>query len=442
MKTLAVPRFISHCFNKFPEYKKNSLTRVFHIVLTLIFFAVLEGCSKDKPSSEKDMLIKRKELLTSTIWGEVSICGFDSDPEKYARIFERGGQYVEYNKVYQSLYGATWSLKDYETLIFMADEYKIVELNNNMLEIRSRLCTFRFKALNQTKNITLGVTALTKTFAKLHGSVSTCSLTDVSFEYGTSTDYGTIVTPYNNTLQGPSIKIFSIEINNLLPEKVYHYRIRTENSSGTYYGQDQIFRTFNNETVTDADNNTYFTTTIGSQVWMTENLKTTKYNDGNAILRVRDDLQWKGLSAPAYSWYNNDSLNIYGVLYNWYAVDAEKLCPDGWHIPNEEEWTTLKLYLNNNAGSKLTEGGYDLAYPLSYTYPDSQTEASNETGFSARFSGIRTWESYFYTSYCELWSRTEENLQNARSVLISNGLDVPFLSENKKSGLPVRCLKN
>ena len=436
---------LSQCFDRFYRYEIHLPIHEIHLLSTFILILVIISCSKDTPLSENDLLIERKNLLTSTIWGDESVCGWDSDPEKYSRIFEHGGQYVEYNKIYQSLYGANWSFKDYETLIFFDDEYKILELNDSLLKIQSGFCTSSFLALKQTKTITLGVTDLSKTSARLHGSVRTSTLTNVSFEYGPSTNYGNTITPDDNSLTGPTIKIVSSTLSGLYPETVYHYRIKAEDSSGTFYGQDQTFRTFNNETVTDADNIIYNTVTIGSQVWITENLKTTKYNDGTPIPNVTDSLEWLGLTTPAYCWYKNDSLmynNIYGVLYNWFAVDTENLCPDGWHIPNEAEWETLKQYLGQDAGSKLMEGPYDLAYPLQYTNPFSNSEASNETGFSGRFSGNRTGESYFYTGYCKLWSKTEDDFQNARTVLIANGPDVPFINENKKYGLAVRCIKD
>ncbi len=445
MKTLALSKWLSLYKGIFPESEKTYLIRAFQFLLIVIFILITSGCSKDELSSENELLIERRDLLTSTIWGEESICGYDSDPEKFSRIFKPGGQFEKYFKIYQNLFGVNWSLKDSETLIFWDDEYKIRKLDENNLEIQSLFCISKFQALSQTKIITLGVTALSQTSARLHGSVRTCTLTDILFEYGTSSNYGNTVTPVNNSITGPTIKIVSTTLSGLNPETVYHYRIKAEDSFGIYYGEDLTFKTFNSETVTDADNNIYNNVTIGSQIWMTENLKTTKYNDGTAIPLVRDSDDWMGLSTPAYCWYNNDSLNyksVYGALYNWYAVNTEKLCPDGWHIPNDMDWNTLKQYIGQDAGSKLTEGAYDLDSPILYTNSISQTEASNETGFSARFSGIRTSESYFYTGSCELWSRTEDDLQNARIVSISSGYDVLPISENKKNGLGVRCVKD
>jgi hypothetical protein len=105
--------------------------------------------------------------------------------------------------------------------------------------------------------------------------------------------------------------------------------------------------------VKDIDDNSYVTKKIGNQVWMAENLKTTKYNDGSAIPLVTDNTGWVNLTTDAYCWYSNDPGtygNTYGALYNWYAINTGKLCPEGWHLPGEDEWTTLSTYLGGEAG--------------------------------------------------------------------------------------------
>jgi len=104
----------------------------------------------------------------------------------------------------------------------------------------------------------------------------------------------------------------------------------------------------NSESVTDIDGNVYHTVKIGTQVWMAENLKTTKYNDASSIPNLTDNAGWVGLTSGAYCWYNNDAItnkNIYGALYNWYAVNTGKLCPGGWHIPAISEWETMENHL-------------------------------------------------------------------------------------------------
>jgi len=108
--------------------------------------------------------------------------------------------------------------------------------------------------------------------------------------------------------------------------------------------------TFNFIACTDGDNNNYPVVKIGTQTWMAENLKTTKYSDGNVIPNVTDGT-WSTLTTPAYCWYNNDATNkpTYGALYNWYTVNTGKLCPTGWYMPADAEWTTLTTYVGGKA---------------------------------------------------------------------------------------------
>jgi Fibrobacter succinogenes major domain (Fib_succ_major). len=110
--------------------------------------------------------------------------------------------------------------------------------------------------------------------------------------------------------------------------------------------------------VIDVKGNTYNVIRIGKQLWMKENLKTTEFNDGTIVPVVSDSSIWKKLSTPACCWYNNYSTankSIYGALYNWYSVSTGLLCPTGWHVPSDAEWTELITYLGgeNNAGGKL-----------------------------------------------------------------------------------------
>lgn len=97
---------------------------------------------------------------------------------------------------------------------------------------------------------------------------------------------------------------------------------------------------------TDADGNVYHTVTIGTQTWMLENLRTTKYNDGTPIPNVTDQAAWKAQTSAAYCWLDNDAANKtkYGALYNYYAVTSGKLAPKGWHVATYDEWNTLMEY--------------------------------------------------------------------------------------------------
>lgn len=142
-------------------------------------------------------------------------------------------------------------------------------------------------------------------------------------------------------------------------------------------------------TMTDQDGNMYKTVTIGTQTWMAENLRTSKYQDGTAIPNVIDNTAWIALTTGAYCNYNNtestDTIATYGRLYNWYAAtDSRNIAPVGWHVPTDAEWTTLTTYLGGVtvAGSKMKETG-------TTHWISPNTGATNESGFTALPSGVR-----------------------------------------------------
>jgi len=210
-------------------------------------------------------------------------------------------------------------------------------------------------------------------------------------------------------------------------------------SNGTIFNPN-----INYGTVTDIDGNTYKTVTIGTQTWMAENLKVTKYNDGTAIANVTDDDEWSALTTGAYCNYNNTTSTVtiatYGRLYNWYAVKTGKLAPKGWHVPSDSEWTVLTDYLGGKsvAGGKLKETGT--------THWDSPNDgATNETGFTALPGGYRYTNGTFSTIgiYGYWWSATEYYSYTAWDWDMSyNNSSVNSSDYFKELGFSVRCLRD
>jgi uncharacterized protein (TIGR02145 family) len=150
------------------------------------------------------------------------------------------------------------------------------------------------------------------------------------------------------TSDGTGTGQFASILSGLDPLTEYFVRAYATNSVGTAYGEVLSFITTTfecgNSTITDIDGNLYNTTLIGNQCWMKENLKTTTYQSGAAIPNVTNGTTWQNLTTGAYVWYNNDInwKDSYGALYNWYAVnDFNGLCPEGWHVPSNNEWTAL-----------------------------------------------------------------------------------------------------
>ncbi|HLF36112.1 MAG TPA: fibrobacter succinogenes major paralogous domain-containing protein [Cyclobacteriaceae bacterium] len=195
--------------------------------------------------------------------------------------------------------------------------------------------------------------------------------------------------------------------------------------------------------VMDGDGISYNTVKIGDQLWMSENLKTTKYNDGTPIPLVTDNTAWSNLKTPGYCWYNNDDgtfKNTYGALYNWYAVDTDKLCPAGWHIPTNDEWRTMINFIGDSsiAGNKMKEVG-----TIHWTSPN--TDATNESGFTALPGGARYYNGYFADigNFGYWWTTTEIDSTSALiRLLYCSSPGIYTDRYDKWDGYSVRCLKN
>ena len=199
--------------------------------------------------------------------------------------------------------------------------------------------------------------------------------------------------------------------------------------------------------VIDVDGNIYKTVYIGTQHWMGENLKVSKYNDGTSIPNITDNAEWSKLTTGAWSYYNNDAANNvkYGKLYNWYAVSPttngnKNVCPTGWHVPSDAEWTILTDYLGGDsvAGGKLKEAG-----TTNWTSPNK--EATNSSLFTGLPGGCR-FDSGSYSNFGVFgawWSSTEYNITNASNCYIfTNFKNTKNQPRNVTYALSIRCLKD
>lgn len=260
-------------------------------------------------------------------------------------------------------------------------------------------------------------------------------------------------TANSKTTDGTGTGNFISSITGLTAGTVYYVRAYATNSGGTAYGNQMNFNTIqsgNSNTVTDIDGNVYNTITIGSQVWMKENLKTTRYRNGNSIPTGLSDAQWKGTTSGAYSIYNNDPANntTYGKLYNWYAAtDPRKIAPAGWHVPTEAEWNVLINFLGGAVGA----GGKMKAISPLWNSPN--TGATNSSGFSAIPAGWRsdgnwpgTTVSYGGKGTMAEWWSTSVNTNPAGTawdfVVYNNYADIFQPYDYKGVGFPIRCIKD
>ncbi len=294
--------------------------------------------------------------------------------------------------------------------------------------------------------ITQAAANISTTGATLNGIVNANDVsTTVTFEYGTTTGYGQTASATPGEVSGNTSTAVSGIISGLTSGVTYHFRIKAVNSLGTSYGSDMTFTTTSSSLVSDIDGNVYNTVTIGTQVWLKENLKATKYTDGTSIPNITDNTSWSTLATAAYSDYSNlpASSATYGRLYNYFVVastNTKKVCPTGWHVPTDAEWATLISFLGGDvvAGGKLKETGTS-------HWITPNTGATNETGFTALPGGYRS-ETGTYglignSGYW--WSSTEGGTTFSwdRYMYYNSGNAVRG-DMDKNGGFSVRCLKN
>jgi uncharacterized protein (TIGR02145 family) len=266
----------------------------------------------------------------------------------------------------------------------------------------------------------------------------------------------------SKTNEGKGTGKFISNISGLTAGANYYIRAYATNKNGTGYGSSIPFTTlkvkeieFNSSisygSVSDIESNVYKTVTIGTQTWMAENLKSTKYNDGTAIPLVTDNATWAGSNSPAYCWYDNDAPTYkaaYGALYNWFVISRasngnKNVCPVGWHLPGDDEWIILTDFLGglNTAGGKMKEAG-------TAHWKSPNTGATNESGFTAIPAGLR----YFDNGKFDRLGMSTD-IRGSSKIINSGywkrGLYYQTTNvfyddgyTNQQYGLSIRCLKN
>ena len=244
----------------------------------------------------------------------------------------------------------------------------------------------------------------------------------------------------NHTNDGNSKGIFTSNITGLTPKNTYYVRTYATNNAGTAYGNEVSFYISIPFTNVDYDGNVYDTIRIGTQTWMKQNLKVTHYNNGDAIPKVTDNTSWSNLSSGAYCEYG--AVATFGRLYNWYTVvDPRNLCPLGWHVPSDAEFTVLTNYLGGLtvAGGKLKEAGTS-------HWQTPNTGATNSSGFTALSSGFRYSSGTFsgMQTYCIFWSSTEYSLA-FQAWYLALGYSISSANrtyDGEHIGASVRCLRD
>ncbi len=282
-------------------------------------------------------------------------------------------------------------------------------------------------------------TAVASTSVTLNGKVNPNGVsTLVSFEYGPTSSYGSEISASQSPISGSVPVSVNAGLSGLTPGNTCHYRVKAVNSGGTSYGSDMTFTC--PQTVSDYEGNIYNTVIINKQVWMQQNLKSTKYSDGTSI--------------PVIWTYGNDQNNVvtYGYLYSWDAVmngaagsssdpsGVQGTCPTGWHVPSLAEWGELDSYLGNENGGKLKEAGL-------VHWANPNTGATNTSGFTGLPGGVNLQNPSYGFMGLGIeglwWTSTDIDAVGAWcSGLYSTNSGRGGGNSGKANGYSIRCLKN
>ena len=260
---------------------------------------------------------------------------------------------------------------------------------------------------------------------------------------------------------------FVSNITGLEPNTLYYLRAYSTNSVGTMYGNELIVRTYNS-TVTDVDGNIYYTIIIGTQTWMAGDLKTTKYRNGDPIGTTSPaTLDISTEVAPKYQWaYDGAESNVavYGRLYTWFAAtDNRNVCPVGWHLASDSEWTTMQDYLNANGYNydgtttytTYNKIGKSLASTSLWRLIGTQGSIGNvdyptyrnKSGFSSIPGGVRAFNGIFFDkgNVDYWWTATEIDASFAwiRNMYYSNtNINDRVGNQKNDLALSLRCIKD
>lgn len=244
---------------------------------------------------------------------------------------------------------------------------------------------------------------------------------------------------------------FNVYIYGLTPSTSYYLRAYAINGAGVAYGNQISFTTqpgilFSSGNGVNYNGYQYQSIIYDNgQEWMTENLKTNSYSNGDII---PNNFQWQSLTSGAYGYYNDQSANntTYGKLYNFYAVsDPRNICPTGWHVPTENDFIQLINYLGGEsiAGGVMKSTGNLTDGNGLWSFPNGA--GSNESGFSAVPGGQGSINGYGGINGLGIfWSSTESNVNSAYSIMLNaaDGTILPMINAGKTNGFSVRCIKN
>lgn len=277
---------------------------------------------------------------------------------------------------------------------------------------------------------------LTESSATLNASFTADSISAQGFVWGLQSDLSDGTSVSADTTGGSSAIEYALS--GLTADATYYFAAYATNASGTTYGDTLSFVAQEGPCgdLTSAffDGYDYSIVAIGTQCWFEENLRSDNYRNGNPMPTVTSDNSWSSASGGAQCSYDNEDSykSTYGPLYNWYAVNDDRgLCPSGWHVPTDEEWTTLEIYLGTDPGDKMKSSPPDW-------------DGSNSSGFSGLPGGYRASNGYFnLAGGMGVWWSSSPTSGGAWSrELKSSDDNVDRPNDNHLTGLSVRCVRD
>lgn len=329
--------------------------------------------------------------------------------------------------------------------------------NKNKIWICSMAILILSQLYSCKKDSEVSLAELTTTVSKITQSTAICVGNLSSTGGGTITEkgfcWGTNQNPtvdQNKTIVKSDSIHFKDTITGLNPNITYYVRSYSINSKGIAYGNEQSFTLWINTSgpnVSDVDGNSYTSVKIGSQVWMVQNLRTTKYRNGELIgTTTPDSLDTRNEINPKYQWVYKgyeDKVAKYGRLYTWNAVsDSRNIAPTGWHVATQEDWNKLIDYLG---GAEIAGGKLKDTSLINWNSPNKG--ATNESGFTAVSTGYRAETGYFFNLFgyrTYWWTSTK-----CSGCSVSGGIDfslnydfnsIGWESDYSNIGSSVRCV--
>jgi uncharacterized protein (TIGR02145 family) len=310
-----------------------------------------------------------------------------------------------------------------------------------------------FSTISLPTVTTTTVSGILSTQATSGGNVTSSgggSVTARGVAYGTSQNPTTLGL---TTVNGSGTGVFTSSMAGLSPTTLYYVRAYATTSAGTAYGSQVSFTTTavpficGTNTVSDVDGNVYNTVQIGAQCWTQSNLKVSKYRNGDNISTGLGNTVWSNTTSGAYAIYNNDPVNdgLYGKLYNHFAaMDSRGLCPTGWHVPTDGEWTTLETFLG---GSSVAGGALKstVTQPTPGGWLAPNSGATNSSGFAAGPGGKRDSDGAYTLlgTHGYWWSSSTSGFNGWYRYLGYNGGGIyRLLNVDRRGGYSVRCVKD